>query len=445
MLRNLLHISNEQIAGLPVFGFGWLLLIWAVLSVVLMVWLIRRFGSNAEVWGYLPLLVLVGAAIAFLLPRICDQRGLPIRGYGVMLLVAVASAVGLAAWRGRRMGVDPEQVFTLSFWAFVPGIIGARVFYVIEYWDSFRGLSPGEFLWAMVNVSQGGLVVYGSIIGGIVGVVAFIYKSKMPPLATFDLLVPSLALGMAIGRIGCFLNGCCYGGQCDLPWSVKFPSGSPAYHHQWRHGELELPEYIHGLKLSGDADGPVKIAAVLEDSQPEELGLREGQEIIAINGQRVDRRQRGEERVNLLQKAQAALLDAHNAAWKISIKTADGPRVEWEIRQPADHSKPVHPTQLYSSLNSVIICLFLLAYAPFCRRDGQVWAAFLTLYPITRFLLEMIRTDEPGVFGPGLAGLQNGLTISQLVSLILLFCAGVFWIHLWTKPPGKAFASHQSD
>jgi phosphatidylglycerol:prolipoprotein diacylglycerol transferase len=110
--------------------------------------------------------------------------------------------------------------------------------------------------------------------------------------------------------------------------------------------------------------------------------------------------------------------------------------VRWPVFRPLPRSEPVHPTQIYSAINGLVLCLFLLAYAPFRQRDGEIWAMFLTLYPITRFLLEIIRIDEPGVFG-------TGLSISQVVSLILLICAVAFWAQVWMKPPGTAFPKYQ--
>ena len=88
-----------------------------------------------------------------------------------------------------------------------------------------------------------------------------------------------------------------------------------------------------------------------------------------------------------------------------------------------DHSRPVHPTQLYSSIGAFLICLLLLAYDPYRRRDGELWALMLTVYPVSRFLEEMIRTDEPAIFG-------TGMTISQNISLVLLLCAGALWAYL---------------
>jgi len=430
MLRTLFFIPNAEIAGLPVFGRGWLLLAWAVFGVVLLVWLIRKQGAEGEVWGYLPLLLLVAAAIWLLLPRLCEPipgrgglEGLPIRGYGVMLLVAVAAAVALAAWRGRRMGLDPELVFTLAFWAFVPGIVGARAFYVIEYWDDIQGETLSETLKAIVDVTEGGLVVYGSLIGAILGLAAFIYRYKMPPLATLDLVAPSFVLGMAIGRLGCLLNGCCFGGACDLPWAVTFPADSPPYLHQAEHGET----FVQGLKVAGEPGAEPVITAVRPGSPAERQGLEPGQEIVSIDGYPV----------HTAEQARRELLRAQQFDTEIAVETSGSESVaKWPIARPLPHCEPVHPTQIYSALNGLVLCLFLLAYAPFRRRDGVVWAMILTLYPITRFLLEIIRTDEPGVF-------STGLSISQVVSLILLVCALAFWANVFMRAPGTAFATYQ--
>jgi phosphatidylglycerol:prolipoprotein diacylglycerol transferase len=435
MRQTLFFIPDVEIAGLPVFGAGWLLLAWAVFGATLLGWLARKPESRGEAWSYLPLLALMGGAIWLLLPRLCEAvpgwsgaRGLPIRGYGAVLLVAVASAVGLAAWRGRRLGLDPEVVFSLSVWVFVPGIVGARAFYVIEYWADF----PKETLWqtlgAMVNVTQGGLVVYGSVIGGTLGLIGFVWKYKMPLLATFDLMTPSLLLGMAIGRLGCLLNGCCFGGVCDLPWAIDFPGGppaSPAYSHQVLHGET----FVQGLKIRGASGAKPVIGAVRPESPAAEQGLGPGQQILRINGFSV----------RTVDGARRELLRVQERERQIAIETSkEGPVATWPITHPLPRSEKVHPTQLYSTTNALLLCLFLLACAPFCRRDGVIWATFLTLYPITRFLLEMIRTDEPGFFLRGVVG--EGLTISQTVSVFVLIGAGVFWAYVLMRPPREGAA-----
>ena len=92
---------------------------------------------------------------------------------------------------------------------------------------------------------------------------------------------------------------------------------------------------------------------------------------------------------------------------------------------------PIHPTQLYSAVDGLILCLFLLAYYPYRRRDGEVIALLLSIYPITRFLIEMIRDDEGAVAG-------TGLTISQNLSLICLGIVGLLWLYILSQPRGTA-------
>ncbi len=76
-------------------------------------------------------------------------------------------------------------------------------------------------------MAKGGLVVYGAFFGAVAGVLLFVRKHRLPLLAVCDLVAPSMMLGLAIGRIGCLLNGCCFGAVCDHPWAMRFPAGSP--------------------------------------------------------------------------------------------------------------------------------------------------------------------------------------------------------------------------
>ncbi len=299
MCQTLFTIPGE-LWGIPVFGWGWLLGLWAIGGLLTLAWQISRHGWGPEARGYLPVLALSGAAIAFLLPRLVEPTaatqapgaaaqasayaagdsasdadrqslgGLPIRGYGVMLLIAVASAVGLSVHRAERLGLDPEMILALAFWLFVAGIVGARLFYIIEYWEKFQQPTLGATLAMMANVAQGGLVVYGSLLAGGLALVAFVYKHRLPGLALADLIAPSVVLGMALGRIGCFLNGCCYGGISSVPWHVSFPWHSPPHQQQVFNGDL----YVHGLLFEGTGEAPPVIARVEPDSPAAKAGLR---------------------------------------------------------------------------------------------------------------------------------------------------------------------------
>ena len=97
----------------------------------------RRHGWSGETWGTVPVLLLMGAAIIGL-PRLFPD-GFPVRGYGVMLLLGISASVGAAMYRARRVGLDPEVILSAAIWLVVCGIIGARLFYVIEYWGERFG------------------------------------------------------------------------------------------------------------------------------------------------------------------------------------------------------------------------------------------------------------------------------------------------------------------
>jgi phosphatidylglycerol:prolipoprotein diacylglycerol transferase len=103
----------------------------------------------------------------------------------------------------------------------VGGIIGARVVYVTTYWKTQFADQP----WTEVfMVQHGGLVYYGGLIGSTVAGVLYLTWKKAPVWKIADILAPSIALGSVFGRIGCLLNGCCYGYACSLPWAIHFPA-----------------------------------------------------------------------------------------------------------------------------------------------------------------------------------------------------------------------------
>jgi phosphatidylglycerol:prolipoprotein diacylglycerol transferase len=308
----------------------------------------------------------------------------------------------------------------LSFWMILPGILGARVFYIVEYWKDFQQPTLMETLPGLLNFTKGGLVVFGSVIGGVCGLLVFVVRNKLPLMATCDLMAPSFMLGLAIGRLGCFLNGCCFGGVCDLPWAVEFPVGSPAHIHQLRQGQA----YLHGLQLGGLPPNSPLITAVEPGSAAEKQGLRKGITIAAINGVPV----------HDFVEAEQILFKLQRPGSEIAIETDDGTTARWPV--DAHVHQRIHPTQIYSFVNALILCLLLLAYAPFRTRDGQVFALFLTVYPATRFVLEIIRNDESTVFG-------TGLTISQNGSLLLLAIAAVLWTVIYLRPGSLAFPTYK--
>lgn len=415
MLQTLFYIPAEAF-GVPLFGFGLLFFLWAAAALGFLGYLVHRQGLSADTLAYVPILLGVGAFIVFVVPAMSDRHGLAIRGYGAVLVLAVVLAVWLSARRARQMGVDPELIYSAAFWLFVWGIVGARAFYVIQYRDQFHESSLRATLFELVNVAQGGLVVYGALIGGGAALAWFIWRHKLPALATVDLFAPSVVLGMGIGRLGCFLNGCCYGGPSDLPWAVCFPQGSPPYMRQMQEGEI----YLHGLKLAEPITTAPTIAAVEPDSQAAEAGLAAGERIATINGARVD----------TVRDAMALLLEIDRAGERVTLSIAGDPTPkEWTI---ADRgwSLPVQPTQIYSAVDALLLSFFLTVYYPYRRRDGEILALALTCHAVTRFLLEVIRTDEGAIAG-------TGLTISQNISLGVFVGAAGLWLYISQQPKGS--------
>ncbi|TWT33097.1 prolipoprotein diacylglyceryl transferase family protein [Blastopirellula retiformator] len=424
-MRQTLFLIPQEFFGLPLAGFGWLLIAWTIVSIILLAALIRRQGWNKETSSYLPMIIIVAVVIAFGLPMFVAQHGgIPIRGYGVMLLAAVVAGVSFASHRAQKMGLSSDAIYSLAFWMFIPGILGARIFFVAEYWDEFfyvEGNLKATFFNA-INFTEGGLVVYGSLIGGAVGFAAFCYRYKLPPLALADLIAPSLFLGLCLGRIGCLLNGCCYGGVCDLPWAIPFPEGSPPYQRQLENGEF------FGVRLTQNNRGDIAVGKIRKDSPAQSGLLNVGDVIVKINDAEPEagKDKRGEPYTAMM-AANRLMLDASRSG-VLRLQKSDGTIVRILLPKSATWSVPVHPTQIYASLNALILFFFAAYYYPTRKHDGEVIAISLGIYAITRYLLELIRTDELSFAG-------TGLTISQNVSIAIFTLALVTLLYLRRRPP----------
>lgn len=424
-MRQTLFYIPYDIAGVPLFGWGVLLGLWVLFSLFWLYRLSRQPNGQAEVISQLPMMLMIGAALV-ILPRFFPGEGLPIRGYGVMLLTAVICGVGLSLYRAQQMGINPDLIFSLAFWMFIAGILGARGFHVIQKWETdYARESWKETLIAVVNIPQGGLVVYGSLIGAGLAFVYFNIKHKLPMLALADMIAPSLVLGLAIGRVGCLLNGCCFGGPCELPWAVTFPAGSPPFARQMERGEILL----YGIGFSRDLHAPPVIESVVPNSPAAIAGLKAGDQIQAI--ELVDK---GYPTAETL-AAMYQLLDVYQRGLPVIVVTTDGRKLALPSPPDIARSAPIHPTQIYSTIGAGLLCLFLVAYYPYRRRDGEIVALELTLYSLLRILEEAIRTDEPGMFG-------TPLSISQIVSLGVLAGVSVLWVYLSRKPYGSALPAH---
>lgn len=412
-MRSELFRIPIEVAGIPLFGFGVLLLAWLVVSGVWAWRVARSEGGRAELMSLLPVLAIVAGGLIGL-PRVMPA-GLPIRGYGVMLVLAASAGLAMAVHRARRHGLDADSVLTMAFGMFILGIAGARLFFVIEYADHVFAQGMVAGLRKAVMFTEGGLVVYGSLIGGAVGFAWFCWRRRVAMLAMADILAPSLAVGLAIGRVGCLLNGCCFGGQCEQPWAVTFPESSPPYTRQLTTGQF------HDFRWEQDpASGNAVVTLVKEATPADKAGLKPGMEIASILGQAIESPLQLEE----------SIARSYAIRQPLVLGMSDGTVVTVPAVAARSRSLPVHPTQIYSAVNAGLLGWFLWLYFPHRRRDGEVILLLLTIYPVGRFLLEMIRIDESSFFG-------TGLSISQNVSLLLLGLMVPAWGYLLSRAPRR--------
>jgi phosphatidylglycerol:prolipoprotein diacylglycerol transferase len=398
MLRTLLFIPHE-IAGLSVFGFGWVLVAIGFAFTARMVFASQHvesvgtlLKSELPVWG------LMMAVVAFVLPSVelrnidGEPLGIAIRGYGVMLLLAIVSSVGLAFHRAKKLGIDPEIILSMAPWLIGGGILGARAFYVIQYWDHFRADTLGQTIRNLAAFTEGGLVVYGAFIGGFFAAVWFIVRHRLPLLRFGDVIVPSLFIGVFFGRLGCLFNGCCYGGRCEeAPYAIHFPPNSPVYERQLQSGEL--------LGLSIDPTTS-QIKTVAPGSLGDRASLKSGQHV---------------ERIVLMSPAaEVAPRDVPVEEIPIGVSTlVDGTVHRFEPAQLPKRALPVYPAQIVSSVDGLLLCL-LLSLIPRGRFPvGFVMMSGIAGYAVLRFFEEEMRVDEAGQFG-------TSLSIAQWVSIVIL-------------------------
>lgn len=166
----------------------------------------------------------------------------PIKTWGLLLAVSFGVGIWLSVRRGARRGLDRDTVLDAAFMVIVSSLVGVRLFFVLTHLDSFDPWWEAFLLW------RGGLTLYGGILGAIVAVVWFARRRGIGFLRLADVLAPQVVLGIGITRVGCFLNGCCYGAPTDGPLGVVFPAACEA-------GRLHPGEALHPAQLYSSAGG----------------------------------------------------------------------------------------------------------------------------------------------------------------------------------------------
>ena len=310
---------------------------------------------------------------------------LTIKSYGLMMVVGFLGAVMVIRYLSRHFTRDPQLITNAALYALIAGVVGARAFFVLHYFDRYSADPRSVFaIW------NGGLEVIGGVMLAIAVILLYGRYHKLPTRHYLDVLAVGLVVALTFGRVGCFLNGCCYGRPTDLPWGIRFPYGSFSYNSQIkpdpsRH-RLEpyftVPEEYSGYTTeSGEITSELKPMKYLT---PEQREL---------------------------------------------------------VTKGLYRARPVHPTQLYSSVAAGLLGLILYGFlrrsqraeaAGRCRlltKPGSIFSLMFILYAIKRFSVEMIRDDNPLEMA--------GLTISQLLCFVLAALGIALAIYFSLSKPEK--------
>ncbi len=322
-----------------------------------------------------------------------------VKSYGLMMVIGFLAAVTLIRRLSRGFTPDPQLITNAALYSLIGGVAGARIHYVIHYRDQFRGNWLSVFaIWHGGLELLGGVILAIAIIFGYLCIHKFVIQRHNLPIRRYlDILAIGLMLALVPGRIGCFLNGCCHGRPTTLPWAVRFPYNSLAYLSQINpdpkrnrpQPHLDLPREEYFSYAGQDGKWYPKPLDELTDQQ------------------------------------------------------------KYEVTGGKYRCRPVHPTQLYSSLAGGLCCLLLYLFwrraqkanaskrpARILTKPGQTFAMMFILYAIMRFLIEFLRGDNPFEYGPWTMRViyivYKGGTIAQNLSIYLII-AGLLLMAVFQK------------
>jgi phosphatidylglycerol:prolipoprotein diacylglycerol transferase len=308
-----------------------------------------------------------------------------VKSYGLMLVIGFLAAVWVIRRLSRDFTPDPQLITNAALYSLVGGIVGARLFFVVHYFEKFRD-APIEVLY----IWQGGLELLGGVVVAVSVILFYVLYHKLPLRRYFDALAVGMMLALVFGRIGCFLNGCCYGKPTDLPWGVRFPYNSFAYVSQ----------------INADPQR--------NRSQPQLILPRET--YLGYTGE--------------------------NGRWYPMPYDALSEQQKNEVTEGQYRCLPVHPTQLYSSALALLWCGVLYLFwrraqeaersggpSRLFAKPGCTFALMLIIYGISRFGMEFLRDDNPFEL--------DGLTISQNIG-IAMAAIGVILMIVFEKMKAKA-------
>ncbi len=349
--------------------------------------------------------------------------GLPVRGYGLMMMIGVLSATVLSYRRVLQLGVPKESFVSLVLFTVIGGLFGARLFYVVQKWSELDGETLMQKLWVALQFTEGGLVVYGAVLGGIVGILSWAIMRRVQPILLLDAIVPAFFIGLAFGRLGCLLNGCCFGGICETATpSIEFPKGSPAYIDQFETGRLLGLHTKSSGKSSGkgaegdETEETLEITSIDPGSWAQKQGMQVGDRVRAI----------GIGAVPVDVETQASLIRSHRAPPLEGVVRTE--RGSFVVSELPTKSLPVHPSQIYASITGFLLCFWSTSIKGWASRPGLVFGSGWMVYGVLRFIEEIIRVDEAGQFG-------TSLSIAQWVSIVGILFGAVLLAWVYLRPP----------
>jgi len=293
----------------------------------------------------------------------------PVPSYGLMMVIAFLVAVSLIRYLSRNITPDPQYITNAALYSLIAGVVGARLFYVIHHFDDFQGR-----LLSVFAIWNGGLELLGGVLLAIAVIGFYCRYHKLPVRRYLDILAIGLMLALAFGRIGCFLNGCCFGKPTNLPWAVRFPYRSDAYYSQI----YPVPE-----------------------------------------------RNRPQPQLKLPDEFFGYYYENGKSFYDLKPYKDLTPEQKYMVDKGPYRCLPVHPTQLYSSVKGAVLALILYLFWRRSQKTGNsknhkklfskpgcTFGLMFIIYGISRFFMEFIRDDNPFEF--------DGLTISQNVGIAMI-------------------------
>lgn len=156
-------------------------------------------------------------------PTILRIGPLALHSWGLLLAIAFVLGIAVACRRARARGIDPQRIIDLAVVVIVAAVVGGRIAFVVTHLSEFAR-NPFEIF----AIWRGGMAFYGGAILAFIAGIVYVKLKRLRVWLVADIVAPSLALGLFIGRLGCFLNGCCFGEPTQVPWAIVFPGGSYA-------------------------------------------------------------------------------------------------------------------------------------------------------------------------------------------------------------------------